>query len=287
MVYALKTGRVSDISIRRLIVTCSALSAIVLVQPVNSAPTTVTQYSELLKVELTAQFGTKEKLNAAITKLYGTKLSPEKEEVARNNLRTLVFNDAVPIYLARLIWPIFRPEMTSNEVSAAMLEGMAQMQTRGFMRLPTERQAELVSQTVSMAKAISSSDCKALMTGRLDGNASSLVERSYVASLPFEKFSSILNLYKQATEAELAGYPEVRAINQSQAKLADTAWEAATIKRLREKLPRDVVLRVVNGIDTAPSSEVCSVVSERLAAMLDMTEPYRSWQLIRFTQGTQ
>ena len=243
--------------------------------------------AEQLRVELKNQFGTVQQLNTAITKTYGIKLSAEKEEIARNALRALMFNEAVPLYIAKLLVPVYRPDLTSKEIASATVEGIAQMQVKGLARLPAERQAAFVSYMFSMMKSIPPSDCKALLEGRLDTNASAALERRYIASLPPDRFEAVTNLYKEASEAELAGYPDPRFINSNQAKLAEKVYETASTKRLRDRVSAPVLQRVAQGGDVASASEVCLVMSENFAGMLDMAEPYRSWQLTRFLQSMQ
>lgn len=287
MVHTLKVTSRSNSFVRYLFVMCWVTVALVLAMPANAQSITVPQLANRLAIDLKSQFGTTEQLNAAITRTYGEQLSPEKEEVARNTLRVLMSNDAVPMYLAKLLVPIYGPGITRKEVASAMAEGLAQMQVKGLARLSADRQAAFVTHMVSMTKAIPASVCKAMFGGRLDTNASAAIERRYIASLPLDRFEAITNLYKEAAEAELAEYPDARVINHSQAKLAEKVYEAASAKRLRAKLPQAVIQRVLQGVDSAPPSEVCSVMSESIAGMLDMSEPYRSWQLTRFTQSMQ
>lgn len=285
MVNTLKSVSRVNSFIQHLSAACWVIAFLLFAAPANAQSETVSKIAALLTVELESQFGTAEQLNAAVTKSYGVKLSPTKENIARAVLRELMFNEAVPMYIAKLILPFYHPGITRKEIASAMVEGIAQMQVKGLIRLSSERQAAFITHMVSMAKAIPASDCKAMFVGRLDTNASALLERRYIASLPVDRFESITNLYKEAVEAELNGYPDARTINSSQAKLAEKVYETATVKRLSKNIAPAVLQRVNQGADSAPSSEVCLVLSETIAAMLDMAEPYRSWQLTRFTQS--
>jgi hypothetical protein len=287
MVYTIKLFSCGGKCVRHLFATCWVTAVLVLATPATAQSEKVSKIAELVTVELKSQFGTAEQLNAVITKTYGVKLSPEKENVARNSLRAVMFNEAVPMYIAKLISPFYHPDTTQKELASAMAEGIAQLQVKGVLRLSSERQASFVAHMVSMAKAIPSSDCKAMFIGRLDTTASVALERRYIASLPSVRFESITNLYREAIEAELAGYPDARTINLNQAKLAEKVYETATVKRLHAKVAQAVLQRVNQGAENAPSSEVCLVMSETIEAMLDMAEPYRSWQLTRFMESIQ
>ncbi|MGD9670759.1 MAG: hypothetical protein AB7U75_17225 [Hyphomicrobiaceae bacterium] len=238
-----------------------------------------------ISIELRKEFGTSEQFDAAITTTYGVQLTPEKAEVARRALRALLSNEALPAYLANLLLPLARLDLTKRQFGAAMLHGIVQLQIQGFSRLPTERQAAFVAHFVAMARSISPSDCKAMFLGQMDTEASTVLERQYIASLPLGKFESITLLYKEAAEAELAGYPDARFINSQQAQIAEKVYEAASVKRLLAQVPKDAIRRVDQDAASAVPSEACAVFTATVEAMLDMTEPYRSWQLSRFTQS--
>lgn len=271
----------------RLLSTVPILGALCLPAPTFAEAEAVTKVAERIAVELRRQFGTSEQLDTVITKTYGVQLSREKAEVARHVMRTLLFNEAVPQYVAKLLVPVYRPDITQKEMASAVVEGIAQMQVKGLARLPPERQAAFVVHMVSMSQSIAPAACKAMFLGQLDTNASVALERRYIANLPVGKFEAISNLYKDAAEAELAGYPDARVINQQQAKLAEKVFEAASIRRLRVRVPQAVIQRVNEGVDSAQPAEVCAVLSAKIGGMLDMDEPYKSWQLTRFMQSMQ
>lgn len=274
-------------TVRRTVFALLGAAVLTCAAPVLAQSNTVAKVAERLAVELKRQFGTQEQLDAAVTNFYGVKLTPEKREVARRALSALLFNDAVPTYIANLLVPVYRPDITQKEMAAATIEGIVQMQAKGIARLPGERQAAFVAHIVAMARAVSPSACKAMFLGRLNTTASAALERQYIASLPLGNFEAITSLYKEAAEAELAGYPDARVINQQQAKLAEKVYEAASNKRLRAQVPQDVIQRVKQGADSAAPRDVCAFMTATVEGMVDMTEPYRSWQLTRFAQSMQ
>ena len=243
--------------------------------------------SALVTLELKRQFGTAEQLDDAINKTYGERLPPDKAKVARDAFRSVLFNSATPSHITKLVAPLYRPNITREEVANAMLEGIAQMQIKGLSRLAPDRQSAFVAHMVTMMRAIDPSDCKALYLGRMDTRASAVLERRYIAQLPLQKFVSVTNLYKEASEAELVGFPDARTINAQQAKLAETAYDTASIARMRAQVPRAALQRVGQSPDSAEPEEVCAVLAATLGGMLDLTEPYRSWQLTRFMASIQ
>jgi hypothetical protein len=247
----------------------------------------VTKVAEQVAAELRRQYSTSEQLDAAVTKTYGVKLSADKAEVARRTMRALIFNDAVPAYMAKLLVPVYRPDITPKEMTAAAMEGIAQMQVKGLARLRPERQAAFVGHIVDMARSVPPTSCKAMFLGQMSTAESAVLERRYIAGLPLGKFEAISNLYREAAEAELAGYPDARVINAQQAKLAEKVYAAASAKRLRAQVPQEVVRRVNQAAESAAPNEVCAFMTSTVEAMLDMTEPYRAWQLTRFAQSMQ
>lgn len=243
--------------------------------------------AERIAIEIKQQFGTSEQLDAVITRTYGVRLSPKKAEVAQRVMRSVLFNQALPNYIANLLVPVYRSDISHTEMVSAVVEGMVQLQVKGLARLSPERQVAFVAHTVSMTRAIEPSACKALFLGQLDTKASAAIERKYIAGLPLRKFEAISDIYRDAAEAELVGYPDARIINQQQAKLAERVYQAASIKRLRARVRKEVIQRVDEGAHSAEPSEVCAVFSAIIEGMLDMDDPYRAWHLTRFMQTLQ
>ena len=99
-------------------------------------------------------------------------------------------------------------------------------------------------------------------------------------------FENAMNLYRESALAELNGYPSLRTVNAAQAETAEKALTQATRARV-EKLPEDVLNRINGDLESADPEDACRYFNEAAAAMLDLREPYRSWQLTIFTQGLQ
>ena len=243
------------------------------------------RFAETLSIELMKLYSTTEQLDSAVTRAYGIKLSPEKIKVAREALRALMFNDRMPTYLSQFLLPLMRSGIPAKELTAAALEGILQLQVKGITRLSPERQASFASHILAMTRAASPSDCKAIFLDQLNSADSAALERKYIAALPLERFESITRLYRDAMEAELAGYPDGRVITAQQALLAEKVYEAASLKRVRAQVPLDAIRRVGADAAGAPPSEVCAVMTSTVDGMLDMSEPYKAWQLTRFVQS--
>lgn len=254
--------------------------------PSLSQEITVQRLAQQLSVELNRRYSTDEQLSEAVKRAYGTALTADKMNVARNAMRSIVQHEALPIYIAKLVLPIVRSTMSGFDQAAAIDEGIIQSQVKGMLRLPTAKQASYLAFLAAMASALPVDDCKAMGTGRLSTADSSRMERKHTATLPLAQFEAIANLYRDAIVAELSDSPDARALSQAQAKLAESAFEIIATKRFIDNLSKEALERLSKPAE-APASEVCAMLQHTLTSMLEMEEPYRSWQLTRFFQSMQ
>ena len=65
------------------------------------------------------------------------------------------------------------------------------------------------------------------------------------------------------------------------------AYDKAMRRRVRAQTPKDAITRVNADSAGAPAGEVCAVMTASVQAMLDLPEPYKSWQLTGFVQSMQ
>jgi hypothetical protein len=65
------------------------------------------------------------------------------------------------------------------------------------------------------------------------------------------------------------------------------AWHRAAAKRAAALLPPELIQRVGESMESTSANEVCAFSSIAAEAILQLPEPYRSWQLTRFVQGMQ
>jgi hypothetical protein len=254
---------------------------------VADSPRLRAEMTRVLSDELAKQFGTRAQLDAAVAKTYGVDLSPEKARVARDFLQSILFHEGMSAYFAEVITPLVGPKTTRNDLVTAAFEGVQQLQMQGLLRLPTERQAAFIRHTLSMVRSLPTSMCKAMFLSQVDGPGMARMERRYIANLPLGKFEAVTNLYKQAVVAQLTGYPDVRQLNAQQVQLAEKVYADALDKRTTTRFPRAVSQRIYANPAEADASEVCVVMSMTLEALLDLREPYRTWQLTRFIQSIQ
>lgn len=269
-------------------------SALVLVLIVFSSAQTLAQSDQRLTSlveevahELRKAYGTTAQMDALIAKQFGQELPSAKTRVLREHYRALFFHEKMPEALLKILLPIYRPSMTDKELYAVGFEGMLQVQMKGLARLAPDRQTAFVRYISEMASSLPSSVCKRMFLGQIDTPESTEIERKFFAALPLPRFEAIVSLYREAIDAELVGYPSARSINASQAKFADDALQEAFIGRLRRNVPRQVTIRVLEDPHNAEARDVCAVMLERVHALLDLDDPYKSWALTRFAESLQ
>jgi hypothetical protein len=222
-----------------------------------------------------------------LRRVFGVDLTEEQGEAARRTLRALLANQAVPGYVAKVLRPTFHPDKIKQDSTAVVLEAMVQLQVKGLLRLPAQRQGHFVQHVIDVAQAVPPPACKAAYLGRLPLKEASALELRYVASLPLKQFEAVLQLYREAIEAELAGYPSARTITNEQADQTEQALEAASAQRVRVALSPQTIARLSADGERASPSEFCTFVSASLRGLLDLRKPYKSWQLTRFVQAMQ
>lgn len=252
--------------------------------PLRAQTVEVRKLAEDVAFEIKRLYGTPERLDALITKVYGP-LSPEKANAARHIMRGILFHEGVANYAAQLIAPIYRPGVTANELSSAVTEGMMQLQLSGIARLDAQSQASFVRYSVDIAQMMPPEMCKAMYLGQLTSAQSAVVERRYLVQMPLPRFTSILNLYKESIDAELSGYPDVRSISREQAMLAEKVYTSTVTRRAAAQMSRQALQSIDEDPQSALPEDVCNFLVVILEGMLDLSEPYRSWQLTRFAQG--
>lgn len=226
------------------------------------------------------------RLEQSVTNNYGRDLSPEKRKVVKAMMRSTMGHERMPQYLAQILTPVLTPTLSVKEAQAYLIEGIAALQLRGLARLPTERQAQYLKHMVDMTGAMPASACKSLFLGKFDTRQAALMEQRYNASLPLGAFEAIVNLYRDSSLAELTKYPDARTINAQQAQGAERAHELAVAARVR-RLPPGLSDRVMQNPEAADAAEACLWFRETTSAALDLTEPYRSWFMTRFSEGLQ
>ena len=227
-------------------------------------------------------------LDRVIATAYGVQLPPDKLEIARRYMRSSLMDENLATYFGGVLAPLAGSNLTQQQLTAAAMEAMASLQIKGLSRLSADRQALFVTHLIGTMLWVSPTDCKALALGQMSTAQSARLERSYIASLPIGRFEAITMLYDEATKAEMRGFPDVRSVNAEQARLAETVYEKAIEDNLRRMMSQEALQRfATSGLEGAPANEACVFVQASTAAMLDMPEPYKTWQLARFTLSMQ
>lgn len=255
--------------------------------PASAQETTEATLARSISNEIRNHFSTDESLNSALTKSYGSVLDRDRASIAKASLRRILFHDALPNYIAKLIMPVYKSDMTKLQLDTVIVEGIASLQAKGLARLTVDRQQQFVAHILAMMAWLPARDCKAMVLGHMDTATSAAIERHYLASLPRERFQAATLLYQEASEAELSGTPSPRTLNLNQSRLAEQAHELAFIKRLKGLNNPGLIRRVTAGPETSEPSESCLFYRQSFLAMLDLGTPYSAWQMTKFIQSMQ
>ena len=252
-------------------------------------PEAIARLADAISVGLHRHYGTAEQREAAVGRIYGVPLSPDKVAFASQTMRDILFEPTASTYFAKLLAPIIPRDLPAAELAAAVLdEGTVLLQWRGLARLSSERQAEFLAHTLAVARSLTPAKCKAAFLGQLSSRESVALERRYLAGLPIARFEAVTRLYRDAAKAELDGYPDPRVISAEQAGLAKSAHALmATDRWVAAGFSRDTVVAATSNSAGAEPQDVCDVMSIAAEAMLGLDEPYRAWALVRFIQSLQ
>ena len=274
---------------RRALACRFVASAFFLAAGIASCPAIAQGDVERLTRELTQEIkrmqGQDEQLEKIVLKAYGP-MSQQKTEVAKNTMKEILGNPRFARYLATMLAPLEK-EFSRADMMSAYGEAIVATQAKGFARLSADRQARFVQHVVAMLRWLDPGTCKSMAQGTIDTPTSTLLERRFMATLSLPRFQAITQLYREAVEAELNGYPDARTINANQARIVEKLFEAATVKRLKNNVPMAAITRYNDDAASAPAEDVCSITIETLQSMLDLSEPYRSWQLTRYVEALQ
>jgi hypothetical protein len=254
--------------------------------PLSAQEPTEAGLTQLFRVELQRQFASDEQLDAALRKTYGVELEPDKAKFTRNMLRALLTNDALPAYLAKTLKPAFRAP-TNQDTTSLVLDAVVGLQVKGLRRVPANQQAQFLQHVVDTSLAVPAEKCRAGYEGQLTLRESAALEMRYASSLPLQRYSAVMQLYREAMEAELAGRPAVRTVTEEQARQAQQAMEEASAKRVRATFAPQDVAAFANSKAQVNPVVFCAFATAYLKGTLDMPEPYKSWQLVRFVQDMQ
>jgi hypothetical protein len=241
---------------------------------------------KIIQQALSANLSTTAQLEASIDKAYIGKLHPRNRARGLEYFKRTLENPGLATYLAKAIAPVYKKEMTSMEVTTSFLDAMATAQVKGLARLPTEKQAVFVQHMIDVMQAVPPASCKALLLGKISTYDAVVLERVYVGQLPLEKFDAIASIYVEALEAELANNPAARTITDEQSKEVEKIIETYAVKRWASLSPA-LIKRVLDDQDNADPVEVCQFYTAFSQSMLDLGEPYRSWQMIKYVQSMQ
>jgi hypothetical protein len=225
-------------------------------------------------------------VDALIDKLYvGEQLTDEQHAVTRQHLRAIMGNDKYVGHVAKTMESVKKAELGSKDSMSVIVNSVIKLQAQGLNRLPTQTKVDFVLYLGEVMRSVSPSTCKALLQGGLGAMEASAVETHYLLSLPVERLRATMNVYRDAVLAELNGYPDKPVITEEEARLAAAAYSVAVRKRMAAKLDTETIAYYSKERMNGDPAAVCQVLVTAFEAVVDMDEPFKSWQLTRLVDS--
>jgi hypothetical protein len=237
--------------------------------------------------ELQAIAGSPERLDAVMLRIYGAKLPADKVAIASEQTRRIWAHAAFGPYLRELLVPLVKVKAKPADMNAAALEALAALSSKGLLRMPVERQRQFIRLSILIFESMPPAQCKKLTNDEYSTAQAVAIERRVLVGLPVDQFAAVMTLYADSAEAELNEYPEVRTLSTEQASLSEKVYDDALDERLGADLSPAALKRVAKDITTAPAGEVCALSIASIRAIEDMSEPYRTWKVLRFLESVQ
>ncbi|MEJ6021674.1 hypothetical protein [Ramlibacter sp. PS4R-6] len=256
-----------------------------LVSTVHAQVPTERELASLFRALIEDRYATDAQLDAVL--LQRAPWSAEQLAIRRPMLRAVMRHEAMPAYMAAIMLPMLKadPKADFRRLGA---EAMMMLQSKGVARLPEQRQAELVEHIIAVARSAGAKQCTAVLRGKVAPREIDDMELAYLVKAPLATLEAVTRLYQEAAEAELSRFPDVRRIDAGQAGMAAKVYALTIRERVRSKFTPAQLRELNSGeLEDVPATDVCDMLTEAISAMLDMPEPYRAWQLVRFAQGLQ
>lgn len=245
-------------------------------------PRSINEMAQAIDAEYKKVVADPAQLDAMASSAFGSaRLSQGKLAASRRYWDAILGHSKLPMAIAKMTFPIYKPGISMSEVMAGFKEASANFRTRGLQRLPRERQERFLDYAAGMFRAMPPDACKRLSIGRMGSFEARQYEAKHLLNQSDERFEEMLNLYGDAIAAELAAYPSAPSLNNKQAELAEQVFGDRFISRLAKGLSTQAIDGVVSNMDGAPARDVCEFNATALEAIADMTQPYKDWLLTK------
>ena len=244
-------------------------------------------FTEAMRAETARLAADDRLLEAQLKRAYGQSISAEMMQIAKRNLRAIFGHPEFAARLADGIFPLYGAKASREMVQAASAEIVQQLQLRGMLRMPNEKIESFLMHMMGLMRALTPEACADFIDGNIDAETAGAIERYYMGSLPVEQFRAVSGLYVQAARHELDGYPHPRTLSVEQVRLAETVYEAATLRRLAASFTQEELQALAEDPAKVSRARYCEFGAQLILAMLDLKEPYRGWQFTSYLQSLQ
>lgn len=265
-----------------LLVICASNCSVATAQISEWDPRSVNEMAQAIDAEYKKVIVSPAQLDILVSTAFGSaRLSQIKLAAARRYWAAMFSHRKLPMAIAKMAFPIYKPGMSISEVMDSFKVVSANFRTRGLQRLPRERQERFINYTAGMFRAMPPDACKRLSLGRMSSFEARQYETKHLLNQSDERFEEMLNLYGDAIGAELDAFPSVPSLSSKQAELAEQVFGERFILRLAKSLSTQAIDDVVSNMDGAPARDVCEFNAIALEAIADMTQPYKDWLLTK------
>lgn len=230
--------------------------------------------------EIRSHFKNDAEIDAHLQTIYSGTLSTQRLKAARKNLKSIFFDERFHARLAQAAFPT--KEITDRDSFGVLLWFEAsKIYEAGLVIQPLEAQEELVKHLVNYSQWLPATLCKKLITAELSPKEMITLEARYTATFPVKQFEKSLARQLRAFQAGLEPEPKVKEISAENVARIKRISDPIFHQRLRERFSQETIAKLGNGLKYASPKEVCGFYQEMLLTVLDLPQPYRSWEIQR------
>ena len=211
-------------------------------------------------------------------------LNTEQRKAYAEHLGWIFHQPAVKAHFTSLLKPAAEADFTREQLTTYFIQATGDLQAKGVRRLDDEGIAFYVGAMRRMMEYLPPELCKAAITGKLTTVQTAYMEQKWLSSLDMPQFSAVLEFYKRSMVAEATRSPAVRTISAEQMELVQKALGNAFKDRLdgtpEGRIALAQALVHIKDADSDPRL-VCKASGIAMEAHLDLTDPLRSWALVK------
>lgn len=199
------------------------------------------------------------------------------------SLSAVFTSKAVETRFLSWLEPSLDANYSREQMATLFREATASLKIKGLRRLDDEGLAFYLGSVKEVLEFLPAPVCKALLAGELDTKKTNLAEHLWMSKLDAPRFQAMLDFNARMMIAEASERPSVRTLSADQQELAEKAFEAQLVPRIRAMPNPGAAVEVLkSGLKYGDPVTVCEVGKKIVEANLAIAEPVRSWALLKF-----